>query len=550
VSQETDVGANPGAMKWGVGGWALVVAAFAIGFINFPLRVVGWQFDHLPGDGIDNRLNNFVLEHGYRYVTGRANSFWDAPAFYPSQRITACSDAHLGMLPIYSAFRLAGFSPEDAFQGWFLLPFALNFVAAAWALRRLGAGYAGVAAGAYVFAFAIPLTSQLTHAQLYPRFLVPPAVVFGWEFLRLPRTSRLAACLACVVYQVYVSVYIGYFLAILLASGFVISVARYGSQLPWNELLRPGQQVWLARTTVLVAAGLALLPLASAHGRVISTEITDFVRAIAPSPKSWVTPSRFAAVVPLLTEPHSQSEGEQQLFPGFTAILAVGIGLIAAIWARPFGGRTSQLAVAAWSVFAIGLCVTPFDLVWLYRPLLELPGGSSIRAIGRIVLVLLFPIAIAIAAGVDVVVCWARRFGRTAAAVAGALAVAFVAADQLLSPTDGTRALTWENGRLSRDLVVARQNQIRDAINRHPDPTLVYVFPSVGEGPDGWVTVQIDAMRAAQDLGIPCVNGYSGYRPPAWDAFPDYRSLMVWLQSHQTPQSRLAGLVLVGEPAH
>lgn len=61
---------------WGRTEWFVVVAAFAVGFVNFPLQVVGTRFEYLPGDDIDNPLNNFVLEHGYRYLCGHHDSFW------------------------------------------------------------------------------------------------------------------------------------------------------------------------------------------------------------------------------------------------------------------------------------------------------------------------------------------------------------------------------------------------------------------------------------------------------------------------------------------
>ncbi|MCI0705335.1 MAG: hypothetical protein L0241_30110, partial [Planctomycetia bacterium] len=96
---------------WGLIGWVVVVAAFAIGFITFPLRAVGTAGEYLPGDEIDNRLNNVVLEHGYLRLTGKVDSFWDIPNFYPQRRVTAWSDAHLGMLPFYAAMRAFGLSP-------------------------------------------------------------------------------------------------------------------------------------------------------------------------------------------------------------------------------------------------------------------------------------------------------------------------------------------------------------------------------------------------------------------------------------------------------
>ena len=62
----------------------------------------------------------------------------------------------------------------------------------------------------------LPLVAQLNHTQLFPRFLVPLAVVFAWEYLREPRAWRLVVAAACVVGQLYLSVYIGYFLILLL----------------------------------------------------------------------------------------------------------------------------------------------------------------------------------------------------------------------------------------------------------------------------------------------------------------------------------------------
>jgi hypothetical protein len=79
---------------------------------------------------------------------------------------------------------------------------------------------------------------------------------------------------------------------------------------------------------------------------------------------------------------------------------------------------------------------------------------------------------------------------------------------------------------------------------------LVYVFPSAaGAGPLDRVILQLEAMRAAQDFGLPAVNGYSGYFAPGWFEFRGYRDLFAWLtEKHQTPPDVLAGLVVVGEP--
>jgi hypothetical protein len=525
----------------------VAAVAFAVGFAAFPLRVVGARGDHLPGDPADNRLNNFVLEHGHRYLRGRVDSFWDAPMFYPARRATAWSDAHLGMLPVYSALRVAGLSPEGAFQGQFLIAFVLNFASAAWALRRLGFGPAGAAAGAYVFTFGLPLVAQLTHVQLYPRFLVPVAAAFAWEFLCRPRTWRLGAVAAAAVGQAYLTIYIAYFLALLLGTGLAVAAVRYRRQLPWGELVRCGRGVWVRRVAVVAAAGVALLPLVAAHGGTGGPP-AHLARSLAPEPGWWVTPPRLSAFAELAGS-ERPIVGEHQLFPGFIPLIAVGLGLAAVVRSERVGGPVSAAAVAAWSALLLAVVVTPLGGVWLYEPVNHLRGVGGIRAVGRVVLVLLFPAAVAVAWFADMLIRAARRGGRLPAALAAAFAVGAVAADQWLTPTDGARAAHWHPARYRVETALARQERIAQAIRRHPNPTLVYAFPSAGAGSQGGALgVQFEAMRASQDAGLPCVNGWSGYLPPAWDFFADYRSLLEWLARNDIPAEVLAGLVVVGEP--
>jgi hypothetical protein len=532
----------------------VVAVAFAVGFVNFPLQTLGARFDHLPGDPVDNRLNNFVLEHGYRYFSGREDSFWDAPMFYPTPGVVAWSDAHIGMLPFYAAMRLAGLSPEQAFQGHFVLCFVLNFAAAAWALRRLGSGPVGAAVGAYVFAFGLPLSAQLQHTQLFPRFLIPPAVVFAWEFLRAPRTWRLVAAAGCWAAQTYLTVYMGYFLAVLLAVGGLVAAVRFPHRLPWRELLLPGWRAWLARGAGVGLALTAVLWLVHQHRHGGSEVAFEHIEQLAPKPEAWITPPSNAGAFPELAEMTKlgtgmPNSGEQQLCPGLIPLAAVAVGLVVVVRPGPLGGRGSAVAVASVSAVLIGLLFTHFGDVWCYEPIARLPGVSGIRALGRVVMVLVFPAAVVMAAGADLAVGAARRAGRFPAGLVALLALTATAADQWLTRVDGPRGAGWAPMRCSLDVTLWRQDRIAEAVRRHPAPTLVYAFPSTGDGPGGSIALQMEAVRAAQDCGIPCVNGWSGHWPHDWTFFPTYRGLMKWLTvTNSVPAHRLTGLVVVGEP--
>ena len=49
------------------------------GLFVFPIQIFEIDFSKIPGDLGDARFNNYILEHGHRYLTGEVSSFWDAP---------------------------------------------------------------------------------------------------------------------------------------------------------------------------------------------------------------------------------------------------------------------------------------------------------------------------------------------------------------------------------------------------------------------------------------------------------------------------------------
>jgi hypothetical protein len=530
-----------------------VVAAFLIGFLNYPMQVVGWKLDQMPGDPIDNKLNNFILEHGYRWLSGRAVSFWDAPSFFPVSGTTAKSDAHIGMLPLYAVVRLMGASPEQAFQGHFLIACLLNFLAATWALRQLGFSPVGIAVGAFVFTYALPVVGQTQHTQLIPRFLVPPAFALAWEFLRFPRTRRLAAVAACCVGQFYLTVYIGYFLVLLLAAGFLVAVVRFPHLLAWRTLIRPGLRTWLCRVTVVGIAFAATLPLIVRHAKASGGgSPPEAIRDIAMVPGSWITSPQNAYLHPTSGwSPLPKAElpsGEHLWCPGLVVIAVVL--LVAARGVLPVRTDETRVAVlAAWVTLMLAILVTRWGEIWLYKPLLALPGAAGIRVPARVVLVLLFPAGIALSKLVDGAVRSARHAGSVPGFLTAVLAIALVTADQRLVPADDAHKEEWHYYRNPLAVTLVRQARLAEAINRRSSVTFVYVFPSAADGPGGTMGLQAEVIRTTQDLGLTSVNGWTGHFPKKWDNFSTYRSLLAWLTvDNEVSPEQLAGMVVVGEP--
>lgn len=528
----------PARPRWGAAGWALVVGVFLVGFAQGPMAAVGWRLTHLPGDAIDGRFNNYVLEHGYRWLRGETPAgFWHLPIYYPAPRVTAYSDAHLGSLPFYAALRAGGLSPERSYQLWFLLPFALNYLAAAWTARHLGGGPVAAATCGFVYAFAVTALQHTTsHSQLGPRFLVPPAVVLAHAWLLRPTARRLILLAGLLVLQAYLTIYIAYYLGLLLLATWAATGWLNRHTVPWPTLLA-GWWKWLAVGVVMVVALVPLVrPYLQAKDDHIGTELIA-LKLLTPAPWSWLLAPDLSWHSAWMHGPFPPPKvhfglPELHLFPGWLPL--VGLPAAALLAARrpdlPWGLAAGGLLLAV-------VCTRVGDFC-LYDPVFHLPGGGSIRVLARVVLALLFPAGL----GLGFLLEELARGRRTV----GLALVGLVVADQAVILPGGTRGEVWQSQRLPVAGVNDATDRLVELVRRErPDARVLYVFPRPGDGYElpAAGEPQLQVAWAALKLGVPTVNGYSGYYPHRWTLFRDYDELFAWL-----PPEHRGGLVVVGEP--
>lgn len=196
--------------------YAGIAAFLVLSLWLIVIAPMGPDLSMIPGDIGDARFNNFVLEHFYRWLIGKEAGFWDARIFYPVPKTIAFSDSFLGNGWFYAFFRLTGSDRETAFQYWYIFGFCLNYLAAAYVLMRLNFKPVAIATGAFFFTFGIPVLVREGHAQLVYRFPVPLACLMLWSFFQNPRFRSLLSVGFWLVWQFFLSIYLGFFLAMLL----------------------------------------------------------------------------------------------------------------------------------------------------------------------------------------------------------------------------------------------------------------------------------------------------------------------------------------------
>src|SRR5690554_544466 len=119
--------------------------------VTYLLNFLGFNLDYIFGDLVDGRLNNYFLEHGFRFVIGHYHSFWSPSFYFPVENVLVYSDNHIGTLPLYSFYRLLGLDIETAYQAWIISIFILNGLSAYLVLRLSNFNILGSLIGAMIF---------------------------------------------------------------------------------------------------------------------------------------------------------------------------------------------------------------------------------------------------------------------------------------------------------------------------------------------------------------------------------------------------------------
>ena len=186
-------------------------------------------------------------------------------------------------------------------------------------------------------------------------------------------------------------------------------------------------------------------------------------------------------------------------YPGRPGLLFAGLAAAPLALAATSIKGYRPPAEVLFKAMAIAL---PFAVLFYHRDSLWLasysfiPGAIAIRAIGRIVLIMLLPAGLGLA-------CLVEFFDRRRLAIA-AWSIAFVClAEQGVT----TNTFDAAENRASIENLASRIDRTRIAFYYHPLANAPYH------------RAHLDAMWASLETGVPTVNGYSGHNPRSWSGF-------------------------------
>lgn len=497
------------------------------GFYFISLNVTGISFSHYPGDLIDGRFCNYLLEHAHLFFSGHLDSYWNAPFLFPESNVISYSDNMLGSAPFYSMFRYLGCDRELSFQAWYLIVTALNYTACYIFLSVVFKNPYAAAMGAMVFAFSMTLQCQLGHAQTFARYPIPLAFLMGYLYLKNLKPVYFFFTLFFLVYQIYCGIYIGFMLIIPVALFFILSF-YFKWEVYKHKLLKLNWCLWMMLSLIINI--LILLPLMLPYlerSKSLGFYSYEQVSKSLLTPLSYFFSWKGSLFWDFISGigTHYEWYTNYQVFAGGIAtlcLLAFGLIYVLKEWFSLKLVRRFEIAPSLHLFFWLGIFTfigfMKFGDVSLYKLIFQLPGFGSMRALQRIITIELFFYAIAVSFIFKQIFLKENKFSF----LLFLFFVALVISDNYLKEDYIHRHEVAESK--------ARINPLIRQLKDLPKQTLVSYEPdSVDSSINDY---HLDMMLAAQSLNLITLNGYTSTSPDGYSAFwsvPNESNRNSWL---------------------
>lgn len=502
--------------------WFLILGLI-LGLCISPLQVTGFNLQFFPGDFGDARFNNFILEHGYQWLIGDyKGSFWDANFMFPEKKVITYSDNLLGSMPIYAFYRLLSFSRESSFVLWFITLSILNYLCSFILFNKLFKNHYSAVLGAFIFAFSIAMQSQMTHAQVFPRFAIPLVFYFGILFFETKQVKFLFLSIFSCVYQFYCGIYLGFLLFVPVFFYYLLKI--YDNRIELFSMLR--NKKWLLSVVLSFISNLTFLLILMIpyyqRSKLLPDQNYSYILPSIPTLKSffYAHPGSFFWDVLEVTGRGYPAPWDHQIFVGGVPFIAI-IFLIIFLFKRKIKFKLIEKdrLIFIFCFIITFLLFTRFQGLSLYAFLFKLPGFSAMRSLTRIINVeLLF-------FGFFVALVFHFIFSKIQSKY-----YLYLSTSMLIVLCLDNYVPSENTYRTDKDLSIKKINKVIRNLKSLPENAVIS-YEAEKEEPT-MIDYQLDAMLASQQMRMKCVNGYTATSPSGYDSFwwkMDEESRNIWV---------------------
>lgn len=504
--------------------------------------------DALFGDLGDGRLTNLVAEHWFHFFKGEA-AFADLGTLYPAENTLAYSDMLLGFGILHTLLRFAGLNMYLAYKYTILLVHAVGTFSTYYLLRRvLDTNNIWALFGSIAFSFSDSIISALVHTQLAAFCLLPIVSVFVIRFFqnlkcRKKRNLYAYSAITVIVLILYTSWYTAFFLALfavitLLTGMAVLAVNQISIKKTLSDLFHILQ--WDLAGYILVSVLLVLpfifleLPIMKMAGGYdfsgLSIYMPEPIDVIHVSGSNWLL-GRWMRESAIFQGKSSEVKA------GFSIVLLLAfLGSFITLFIK--GRREKNRAITGKIIMIIisisiivGILImlkygngfSPWKYVYSF-----FPGAKAIRAVGRGLLFLSFPMAIVTAVmlnELDADSLMSKKQPILSVVGKFLLVIALVLTE--INTVGPMSAWNAEDSFKRVESVSEPPEDCKSFFLSNPLSTLTEPY------------LQTDAWEIADYLNLKTINGYSGTFPTGWGGIWNIRSdiyknaVWKWIDDHQ-----------------
>ena len=483
--------------------------AFFLGLWYFCLRILGYNFEYIPGDLGDSRYINFLLEHGFCWITGNAHSFWDGEFMYPFRNSIALSDSMIGTMPIYALWRLLGFTQESSYQLWWISICFLNFWISFFVFKKWFNNTILASILAWIFSFTIFNLGQLDYMQMIIRFAVSVCFYAAFKIINSPSLKYLCFyCLSILIqfYSVsYTGFYLFYFSILFIIIYFVLSSNKKDIYYYLKRNILPYSILIVTCTIFLLA--LLLIPYYN-MSKIVGLRLFKETSINLPVWKSFLFPHE--ASIPWnflfnIAKPNVENWWVHYLFSGFILFLVMILSPFFIIYNWEKNSNSFLLkSLIITSLIIVLLHIRFYNNLTLYALIFKLPGINSMRVLNRFMNVELFILLVILG-------YFAYQLKNSL------LIILFIL---LFADNSFNADLIKREEKIK--LIQRRENAIAE-IKKYDYKKYEAVI-LVDSTKPVYIS-HLDMMLACQSLGIKTVNGYSSYCPDAFGEIFNFNTI-------------------------
>lgn len=508
-----------------------------VGMVITILPYLGLNFEFLPGDLGDTRFNIFLLEHANQYFHGEISYFWGAGFMYPEAEVISLSDNLLGSAPFYSVFRVLGLNVFTSFQCWVILIAFFNYWAAFKLTNYLSENKWLAGLSAFVFAFSLSLSSQMSHAQTFPRFAIPLIILGLLMWRKNQNWKYFAFSITMLVYQFYCGIYLGFLSVVPFL--IIFGIVFHSNFKPLLQSLKNKKTLLLYSISILANLILLYKLFDPYIRRSKNARMHSFneISHTLPSLKSYLTS-------PPGTLIHRPLEGfigndhpafwDHFIFPGWLVILFFVISIVFLF--RKWFGKVKIMSKEHYIILLTGLLTflifLRVDSASIYFFVHQIPGFSAMRSLTRIINVQLLFFGLSLA----IVLLYFIKKRQISSFLVFMLIMPLLTIDNYRKFDSAYR--------VSKSEVEARHNNLVDKMD-HLSPGSVISYEPEELKERGHI-YQLDAMLAAQSVNLKSVNGYSAQAAPNFHRFwgePNEENREFWFD--RFPDSDTISVVVI-----